>query len=689
MRIFAFVLFAGSAVCFGQTLPATRPLPATTQAADVTAGDETATTITFAAPAGQSSAIVVVPGGYHRRSGPGEPATRYPVVYLLHGYAVGHTRYYLKLREAGRPLSWLADRYGVIIVTPDGKPASWYLDAPADMPDAREWQIETMITRHLIPEVDRRFRTWAEPAGRAVTGLSMGGHGALYLAARHPELFAACSSLSGLMNLTESLNKQDLGKRLGPLEQFRERWLDHSVVRQVERFVGRSTGIMLDCGWEDPFFAGNRELHARLMELKIPHDYVERPGAHTWDYWINALPYHFQFLSDRLRPAGVPAAPPRPVSLRPETVDPRLPDDPYCVEIADMNRDGRPDILLTLFSSVVWYENPSWKAHPIVGSATRQNVGGVPYDLDADGALDVAIAADWMFNDTRRKGSVWWARAAPGDQPWPVFHIDGEPNIHRVRWVDADGDGRKELLVAPLKGIETTPPHFAERGVRLYLLRIPPRPETDHWAREMITQDLHVCHGAIPAQFDPDPAEEILAASFEGVHLLKRSPDGSWRKTRLCEGEQKTSPNRGSSEVALGRLRDGRRIIATIEPWHGNEAVVYLEPPQQDVLWPRYVLDETFHEGHAVGCADLDGDGNDEIVAGYRGANTGGRRPTSLKVYYAVDPARGQWQTHWIDEGNMATEDLKIADMNGDGRLDVIACGRSTRNLKIYLNQGQ
>src|SRR5262249_7801251 len=159
------------------------------------------------------------------------------------------------------------------------------------------------------------------------------------------------------------------------------------------------------------------------------------------------------------------------VTFQTVTVDQKFPDDPYGIDIADMNHDGRPDIVLIRYMGVVWYENPSWTRHIIVTSGTKQNVSGGAYDIDRDGKMGVAVACDWSPEDTRIKGNIWWARATPGDNPWPLFYIDGEPNIHRIRWIDVDGDGIKELLVAPLKGIETKPPLFAERGVRLYLMR--------------------------------------------------------------------------------------------------------------------------------------------------------------------------------------------------------------------------
>lgn len=263
-------------------------------------------TIEFAIPGSRpgttSKAIVVVPADYARREAEG---VRYPVVYLLHGYSGSQEDWHKHTKGTDRALDRMADRYGLIIVLPDGKYSSWYLDAVPEAPESADYQWETVITRHLVPEIDRRYRTWAEPAGRGITGLSMGGHGAIYLCARHPELFSACGSMSGVMDLQPFRVKYDLANRLGPYHEHPGRWLAHSAISQAEKFAGRNVGIFIECGLQDtPFIGGNQAMHRRLLELNIPHEYTERPGGHTWPYWVNALPYHLQFMADRLKPAG-------------------------------------------------------------------------------------------------------------------------------------------------------------------------------------------------------------------------------------------------------------------------------------------------------------------------------------------------------------------------------------------------
>jgi len=155
----------------------------------------------------------------------------------------------------------------------------------------------------------------------------------------------------------------------------------------------------------------------------------------------------------------------------------------------------------------------------------------------------------------------------------------------------------------------------------------------------------------------------------------------SWKKIQLGCGEQGDPARRGSSEIAVGRIGlDNRRFLATIEPWHGDKVVVYTPGPDPAALWQRTVIDTSFHEGHALICADVDDDGEDEIVAGYRG------KGASLYVYDCRDSAGKKWERIALDEGDMAASGLDAADLNGDGRLDVLAVGTATSNIKWYEN---
>lgn len=378
--------------------------------------------------------------------------------------------------------------------------------------------------------------------------------------------------------------------------------------------------------------------------------------------------------------AGAGPAPPR---FEAQTLDPEF-GIGYAVTVADMNADRRPDVVGVNEKQVVWYENPGWQKHVIVNEATpRDNVCIAAADLDRDGRAELMLGAFWKPADTVGSGSVHWLqRGADPRQPWKVVDLEPEPTVHRMRWADVDGDGRQELVMAPLHGKGNRGPLFEGAGVRIVVYRPPAKPAEDPWTREIADEALHVVHNLWPVQWDRDRAEEILLCSFEGVHVLDRGPGGQWTRTRLAEGNQATSPNRGSSEIKAGRLPNGRRYLATIEPWHGFQAVVYTEGAGG---WERRVLDETLRDGHGVWCADLDGARGDELLIGWRAPDTL-RNKVGVAVF--TPNADGSlWKKSLLDDGGMACEDLTAADLDGDGRTDVVASGRATHNVKVYWNR--
>ncbi|MNS33270.1 Diacylglycerol acyltransferase/mycolyltransferase Ag85B precursor [compost metagenome] len=238
-------------------------------------------------------AAVVLPNSYAKSK------TAFPVMYLLHG-AYGHFSDWLKNTPNKKLIHNLADQYNMIIVMPEGEIFSFYIDSPVN----KESQFETFITQEVIQKVDKTYKTIANKNGRVITGLSMGGHGALYLSARHPDLFCAAGSMSGAVDMSTMLNRDSsaqivklmqpvFGDKSGNTELYEQ----NSVLRMADKIKMNKLPLIIDCGVDDFLIEPNRELHRRLVYNKVDHDYTERPGAHTWDYWENSLPYHVLFFN--------------------------------------------------------------------------------------------------------------------------------------------------------------------------------------------------------------------------------------------------------------------------------------------------------------------------------------------------------------------------------------------------------
>lgn len=216
-----------------------------------------------------------------------------PVLYLLHGLG-GNYGSWLKIKPA---LVDYAQENRLIIVCPDGGERSWYLDSPVDS----AFRYETHLIREVVPYIDSLYNTIPGREGRAIAGLSMGGHGSLYLSMRHPEVFGTACSTSGSVDLLKRTFSWKYKEMiLGDTTCCLSNWQRHSVTLLAEQLSPGQLKLHIDCGTEDELIEVNRELHRKLLRMGVEHEYIEQPGAHDAAYWAKSVDGIMTFVVDQL-----------------------------------------------------------------------------------------------------------------------------------------------------------------------------------------------------------------------------------------------------------------------------------------------------------------------------------------------------------------------------------------------------
>lgn len=396
------------------------------------------------------------------------------------------------------------------------------------------------------------------------------------------------------------------------------------------------------------------------------------------------MPHAFLIILGASTGIAFAAAPPVP-SFRAVNVDTNIAIG-YGLAVADVNGDGKQDILLADKDQFVWYQNPAWEKRVITSKLTpKDHVCLAARDIDGDGKCEIAVGAEWNPGDTSGSGAVFYL-IPPADrtQPWEPVKLQHEPTVHRMRWV-RNTAGRYDLMMVPLHGRGNKAATGEGDGVKVLLYKVPSDPKQP-WPVETVTTSLHKTHNLEPVQWDSDPAEEILICGKEGVYLLDRADSGS-KLTPLAGVPQSRD---GAGEVRVGRLPGGNRFIATVEPMHGNSVVTYTAPGAgaSSPLWVRQVVDEAIVDGHAVACGDFLRAGYDQLVVGWRAMSRPANVRVGIKLYTPLDTEGKKWRETLVDDNGMACEDLVVADLDADGDLDIAASGRATRNVKIYFNEG-
>ena len=346
----------------------------------------------------------------------------------------------------------------------------------------------------------------------------------------------------------------------------------------------------------------------------------------------------------------------------------------YGISIGDVDGDRKPDILLADKKQFVWYRNGDWKRFVMVDNlTTSDNVCIAARDIDGDGKVEVAVGAQWNpgeTSDTLKSGSVHFLiRPSDPTKLWTPVELHHEPTIHRMRWVKVS-NGVYRLVVLPLHGRGNK--DGQGRGVRAFAYEMPRDPR-GKWKLQLVDSTMHMTHNM---DLVPDGDRELLyIGGKEGVKIIGFNGN-KWFTQNGMEWFTKGS---GFGEVRVGGGRLGRGLLAGIQPMHGNTVTVYNSKAEQTVL------SSGLNQGHALAIGPFLGTDATQVIAGWREPDKEGK--VGIKIFVCTDTQYKEWEGHWIDENGMACEDLQMADLDGDGKKEIIAAGRSSHNLKIYWNK--
>lgn len=215
----------------------------------------------------------------------------YPLVYLLHGWSGDYNQW----NSTSGGLQVYADKYQFIIVCPDGFYDSWYVDNP--FKENMQW--EKHFWNDITPSINEKYNV--DKSKIFISGLSMGGHGAITLFLKRPDFFLSAGSTSGILDLTFFADRWSIKSGVGSYEDNSELWENNSAYYLLKNIEGTDKQFIFDCGRDDFAYEVNERFNDKCDSLKIKATFISQPGNHKHEYWKKTIQMHFDFFNNLLK----------------------------------------------------------------------------------------------------------------------------------------------------------------------------------------------------------------------------------------------------------------------------------------------------------------------------------------------------------------------------------------------------
>ena len=336
----------------------------------------------------------------------------------------------------------------------------------------------------------------------------------------------------------------------------------------------------------------------------------------------------------------------------------------YQVVAADLNHDGRPDLiaLASGLTELVWYENPGWQRHVLATGQSRMINCVVVGN-------EIVLASEFANQAKNSIGIVSVLR--PGDdprEPWTVTEIDRLTTSHRLRTADIDGSGKLVVINAALTGAAAAAPDYRDQTPLVYYV-------PGEWKRRVIsTENSGVVHGIFVTDWDGNGRQDILTASFTGIHLFRYGKDAHWTRTEIAKGDPAPWPKSGSSDIAVGHIGEERDSSPPSSPGTATRSR----------STPSAARSGTARSSTPPSSTATPSRPPTSMATASTKSSPDSAASRAASISTPTTPPPRRWTRSDLDKGAMGAAACAVVDLNKDGRPD-IACIDSTR-LKWYEN---